>query len=150
MYREKFFNSLNIWFNEFIGWYSVLPIEAQVFVIIGILALLALAITILYYTIKGIAYLVFYILKGTYLLLKGIGYLFFKLFEGFYNLVSGKTNFQQKELIKNNNQAFKTIFCSECGRRFSEKMVQRLLNSEKAFCGNCGKEYRLNDAFVIA
>ncbi len=115
---------------------------------------MALTITVIYYIIKGIAYLVFYILKGTYLLLKGIGFAFYKLFEGFYNLVSGNTKYQTKRKLGENSDqtfsnesSFKTILCSECGKKFTEKIVQQLINSKKAFCVNCGQEYGLNDAF---
>lgn len=146
--------TINIWYNEFFEWFLLQPTIAQVFVIIGITALLALVVTLIYYIIKGIAYLVYYIIKGVYYLLKGIGFAFYKLFEGFYNLVSGKTKYQTKKKIdENSDQAFsnearfETIFCSECGRKFNEKMVQQLINSKKAFCVNCGKEYTLKDAF---
>ena len=148
-----FFESINMWYNEFVEWYLVQPIFAQIFVIIGIVVILALAVTLVYYIIKGIAYLVYYILKGVFYLLKGIGFAFFKLFEGFYKIVSGQTEFQQKrkiisdtDHIMNNDNRYETIFCSECGKKFSEKMVQQLVTTNKAFCVNCGKEYRLTSA----
>ena len=151
---KNFFDTINMWYNEFADWFLLQLIFAQLFVIIGIITLLALTITLVYYIIKGIVYLGYYIIKGTYYLLKGIGFAFYKLFEGFYNLVSGKTKFQTKKLLsKNSEQAFtneylyETIFCSECGRKFTEKMVQQIVNSKKAFCVNCGKEYRLINSF---
>ncbi len=150
MDMNYFFESINMWYNEFVEWYSLQPIFAQIFVIIGIIIILALAVTLVYYIIKGIAYLVYYILKGIFYLLKGIGFAFFKLFEGFYKIVSGETKFQQKrkilsntDHIMNNNNRYETIFCSECGNKFSEKMVQQLVTTNKVFCVNCGKEYRL-------
>ncbi|MCK4380409.1 MAG: hypothetical protein KAW51_04665 [Candidatus Lokiarchaeota archaeon] len=87
---ENVINNIGFWYNVFIEWYNSAPIVAQVLAIIGIITLLALAITLVYYIIKGIAYLVYYIFKGLYLLLKYIGYGFYRLTEGFYFLVSGK------------------------------------------------------------
>ena len=81
---------LYLWYNEFIDWYSVQPIYGQILVIVGIIAILALAITLVYYMIKGIVYLIYYILKGISSLLKWIGLGLFKLGEGFYYLVSGE------------------------------------------------------------
>ena len=144
------FESINMLYNDFVEWYLLQPIFAQIFVIIGIIVILALAVTLVYYIIKGIAYLVYYILKGVFYLLRGIGFAFFKLFEGFYNIVSGKTKFQQKRKIisdtahiTNNDRRYDTIFCSECGKKFSEKMVQQLDTANNAFCVSCGKEYRI-------
>ena len=63
--------------EQFIEWFLSMPIEAQVLVIVGVVASLILAGIIVYFVLKGVAYLVYYILKGVYLLLKGIfvGYL---------------------------------------------------------------------------
>lgn len=150
----NFFDLIKMWYNEIVEWYLLQPIFAQLFIIIGIITLLALTVTLVYYIVKGIVYLGYYIIKGVYYLLKGVGFAFYKLFEGFYNLVSGKTKYQTKQkLLKNSEQTFsnekiyETIFCSECGRKFTEKMVQQINNSKKTFCVNCGKEYRLIDAF---
>ncbi len=145
------FDSINKWYNEFIEWYMVQPIYGQIFAIIGIFVLLALAIILIYYVIKGIAYLVFYIIKGVYYILKGIGYGFFKLFEGFYKLVSGKRKSQVKENIETDEKHIDTnelniIYCSECGRRFTKKMNHQLSVNGIAFCVNCGKQFRLINA----
>ena len=109
--------------------------EFQILSIIGIIALLALAVTLIYYVIKGIAYLFYYILKGIYYLLKGIGFGIFKLCEGFYKLVSGelKANKQIENSNTNGENQFdrnqdSSIFCTECGRKFSEKMTSTCIN----------------------
>jgi len=141
----NFFDIIKMWFNEFIEWYLLQPIFAQLFIIIGIITLLALTVTLVYYIVKGIVYLGYYIIKGVYYLLKGIGFAFYKLFEGFYNLVSGQV--KNIEQTFSDEKIYETIFCSECGRKFTEKMVQQINNSKKTFCVNCGKEYRLIDAF---
>jgi len=151
MDMKDIFNNINIWYNEFIEWYLVQPIYGQIFAIIGIFVLLALVIILIYYIIKGIAYLVFYIIKGVYYLLKGIGYGFFKLFEGFYNLVSGKRKSQAKEDIETdekhiNKNELNIIYCSECGRRFSNKMNYQLAANGIVFCVNCGKQFSLINA----
>ena len=139
-----------LWYNEFVEWYLVQPIYGQILAIIGIIALLALAVTLIYYVIKGIAYLIFYILKGIYYLLKGIGLGIFKLCEGFYNLVSGKS--KTKKQTENNNlyignqinrTDYNILYCNECGKRFSENMINKTLSNGNVFCVYCGKEFNL-------
>ena len=140
-------NNLHLWYMEFVDWYLVQPIYGQILTIVGIIAILALVITVVYYIIKGIAYLVYYILKGTYYLLKGIGLGFFKLSEGLYYLVSGEQN--PKKQTKNDNcktnlEVNKTIlYCSECGIRLSVKMINQMFSSNIAYCVNCGKALKL-------
>lgn len=145
-------DTIILWYDKFIEWYLVQPIYGQVLTIIGIIALLALVITLIYYVIKGIAYLFYYILKGIYLLLKGIGFGIFKLCEGFYKLVSGdaKKNKHTNNVILPNEDQFNNIqtnitFCTECGSRFSEKMIRKILLNGNVFCVNCGKEFTLNE-----
>ncbi|MFX1454690.1 MAG: hypothetical protein ACFFDB_04885 [Promethearchaeota archaeon] len=140
-------DNLYLWYNEFINWYVAQPIYGQILSIIGIIALLTLIITLIYYIIKGIAYLIYYILKGVYYLLKGIGLLFYKISKGFYKLVSGekKPNIQiEKEELPNkvtyNNRI---MFCSGCGKIMSERMINHLLSRNFAYCDNCGKGQRL-------
>jgi len=137
-------------YNEFLEWYLVQPIYGQVLAIIGIIALLALAVTLIYYVIKGIAYLIFYTLKGIYYLLKGIGLGIFKLCEGFYKLVSGEFKTKKQTEINNghtgsqfNGMNTNVLFCNECGKRFSEKMMEKILSNGNVFCINCGKDFNL-------
>ncbi len=150
---EYVINSIGFWYNVFIEWYISAPLVAQVFAIIGIITLLALAITLVYYIIKGIAYLVYYIFKGLYLLLKYIGYGFYKLTEGFYFLVSGKQKPSKQESSHTNiqNTAIKQNsyileYCSECGRRMSKRMKLHFEKNGMAFCENCGTQLTLNHA----
>ena len=139
---------IGVWYNEFIEWYFVQPIYGQILALVGIIAIIALSITLIYYMIKGIAYLVYYIIKGIYYLLKGIGLGIFKLCEGFYNLVSGK--YKSVEKSQNNNsqtpEFINTAFyCTECGKKFSDKILSQLGKSGLAFCMSCGKEFNLNE-----
>ena len=145
-------DTIFLWYNEFVEWYLVQPIYGQILSIIGIIALLALVITLIYYVIKGIAYLFYYILKGIYYLLKGIGLGIFKLCEGFYKLVSG--DLKANKQIENNNTysenqfngtKYNIIFCTECGKKFSEKMIRKILLNGNVFCVNCGKEFIRNE-----
>jgi len=145
-------DTIYLWYNEFIEWYSVQPIYGQILSIVGIIALLALAVTLIYYVIKGIAYLIYYTLKGIYYLLKGIGLGVFKLCEGFYNLVSGKykTKKQTEDTIllvedQINNINNTVLYCTECGKRFSENMIKKIFSIGNVFCVNCGKEFNLLD-----
>jgi hypothetical protein len=147
---NDFLENIRIWFNEFIDWYLIQPHYGQVLVGIGIVALLALIITLVYYILKGIAYLVYYIMKGMYYILKGIGYGFYKLFECLYYLVSGKTrNSPQqdsKSLVENNIKDKSLVifeFCNECGAKISEKMRKHLDTYGMVFCVNCGNQFTL-------
>ena len=80
----------NIAWHEIIDWFLVQPIYAQVLVLIGVFAVLTLAVILVYYILKGVAYLIYYLLKGIYYLLRGIGLLFYKIFEALYYAISGK------------------------------------------------------------
>ncbi|MDX1798445.1 MAG: hypothetical protein R3255_07340 [Candidatus Lokiarchaeia archaeon] len=152
---ETFLENIGLWFNTFIEWYIEQPLYGQVLVIIGIVAVLALTVTLLYYIIKGVAYLIYYIIKGVFYLLKYIGFGIYKLFEGFYFLVSGKSKLKTKK-NKEINIEHKTLnyqqvlplkFCSECGKRISTSMKNHLKSNENVFCVNCGT--RLNRKNVI-
>ncbi len=149
-----------LWYNKFIEWYLVQPNYGQILVIIGIVALLAILITLVYYLIKGISYLVYYAIKGVYYLLKGVGFGFYKLCEGFYYLISGepKPKKQKQNLIPQmpNGQSeepyrlmeivqHNIIYCNECGNKFSEKMHNNLKINGIAFCVHCGKRFELNE-----
>ena len=145
-------DNIYLWYNEFIEWYLVQPIYGQVLAIIGIIALLSLAVIAIYYVIIGISYLIYYTLKGIYYLLKGIGLGIFKLCEGFYNLVSGE--YKSKKQTVNNpvhiedqfNSVWNNIlYCNECGKRFSDKMMKKIVTNGNVFCVNCGKEFYLNE-----
>ncbi|MFX1499704.1 MAG: hypothetical protein ACFFDH_01925 [Promethearchaeota archaeon] len=150
---ENIFKNIGVWYDTFVDWYLVQPIYGQVLAIIGIITLIALAITLVYYVIKGIAYLVYYIFKGIYLLLKYIGYGFYKLTEGFYYLVSGKTKPKKQEnsqkIIENNyisEYNYVLEYCSECGRKLSNRMKFYFEKNGMAFCENCGTRLTSNHA----
>ena len=83
--------------QEIVDWFLLQPVYAQVLVLIGVFAVLTLAVILVYYILKGVGYLVYYILKGVYYLLKGIGLLFYKIFEGLYYAISGKTKPEKNE-----------------------------------------------------
>ncbi|MFX0038277.1 MAG: hypothetical protein ACFFCY_01035 [Promethearchaeota archaeon] len=146
---ENFFENIGIWYNTFVDWYLQQPLYGQILALIGIIAILALAVTLLYYIIKGISYLIYYSIKGIFYLLKYVGYGIFKLFEGFYLLVSGKT-----KIKKQNNNQFNTQhnysknqqvlleYCRECGRKITNKMKNHLELNEVVFCVNCGTRLR--------
>ncbi len=150
---EEFFNSIGFWYNIFVEWYLSAPIVAQVFAIIGLVTIFALAVTLVYFAIKGVAYLVYYILKGLYLLLKYIGYGFYKLTEGFYLLVSGKKKPSKAKSSQTNiqntvsyHQNYILEFCSECGRKVSDRMKVNFEKNGMTFCENCGTQLNLNHA----
>ncbi|MFX1366388.1 MAG: hypothetical protein ACFFCE_04540 [Promethearchaeota archaeon] len=151
---ENIFDNIGFWYDTFVEWYLEQPIYGQVLAIIGIIALIAFTITLIYYVIKGIAYLVYYIFKGIYLLLKYIGYGFYKLTEGFYYLVSGKAKPKKQEspqtIIENNYNSenhYILEYCSECGRKLSNRMKYHFEKNGMAFCENCGTRLTVNHAF---
>jgi hypothetical protein len=147
--------------EEIVNWFVVQPLYGQILVLIGVIAVLALAVVIVYYVLKGVAYLVYYILKGVYYLLKGLGLLFYKIFEGLYYVISGKPKpgTQQQQLqpqysapIVQKTPVQKTIqsvhsevsFCSECGNKFTDSMIRTLSEKNTAYCIHCGKGYQAN------
>ena len=150
--------------EEIVNWYLAQPIYGQILVLVGFFALLALAVVIAYYIIKGIAYLVYYLIKGVYYLLKGIGLLFYKLFEALYYAISGKQKPEtasvpdqqappqvekEPEPIIPVQRAYQNVhpdvaFCSECGSKFSDSMVQTLSSKGFVYCIHCGKGFKSN------
>ncbi|MFW9972309.1 MAG: hypothetical protein ACFFDF_19140 [Candidatus Odinarchaeota archaeon] len=150
---ETFLENIGVWYNTFVEWYLQQPLYGQVLAIIGIVALLALLITLIYYLVKGIAYLVYYIIKGIFYLLKYIGYGIFKLFQGFYLIVSGESKSKTKNYnqISHQNNSIKEpivfiAYCSECGKKVTNKMKYHLETHEIVFCVNCGTRLRRNQA----
>ncbi|MHA2048479.1 MAG: hypothetical protein ACW986_02590 [Promethearchaeota archaeon] len=149
---KNIIDAILLWYDEFVDWYLIQPIYGQVLTIIGVIAIIALAITLVYYVIKGVAYLIYYILKGIYYFLKGIGLGFYKLCEAFYYLVSGEQKpikQSQGDIVKSNENSIKmfndSLYCSECGRKFSDKMTRQMLTNGIIFCVNCGKQFKIND-----
>jgi len=152
-----------ILWEEIVNWFLVQPIYGQVLVLVGVIALLALAVVIVYYVLKGVAYLVYYIIKGVYYLLKAIGLLFYKTFEALYYAISGKSKPEsdtpaqgqqalpqvekQPEPITLVQKTYQTVnldvaFCSECGSKFSDSMNQTLSNEGFVYCIHCGKGFQ--------
>ena len=152
-----------IQWEEIVNWFLVQPIYGQILVLVGVIAILALAVVITYYVLKGVAYLIYYIIKGVYYLLKGIGLLFYKAFEALYYAISGETKpgccapaqeqhvpplvEKQPEPITPIQKTYQTInpdvaFCSECGSKFSDSMNQTLTNKGFVYCIHCGKGFQ--------
>ena len=170
MNQAYFFGT--IW-QEIVDWFLIQPIYAQILVLVGVFAVLTLAVILIYYILKGVGYLVYYILKGVYYLLKGIGLLFYKIFEGLYYAISGKPRpqsntetpqqapqQQQPPQVKKEEEPIVPIqkssqlvrpevtFCSECGSRFTDTMLQSLTETGVAYCIHCGskktQEYQMS------
>ncbi|MBY8991198.1 MAG: hypothetical protein KGD58_10635 [Candidatus Lokiarchaeota archaeon] len=156
--------------EEIVNWFATQPLYGQILVLIGVFAVLALAVVIVYFVLKGVAYLVYYVLKGVFYLLKGIGLLFYKIFEGLYYAISGKPKpestaveeqqappqvivVKEPEPITPVQRTYKTVqsdvaFCSECGSPFSDSMVQTLFNKGFVFCIRCGHGYQANSTKI--
>ncbi|MFX0029328.1 MAG: hypothetical protein ACFE8B_08970 [Candidatus Hermodarchaeota archaeon] len=157
-------NIFGVPWEEIVDWYIAQPLYGQILVLIGLFAVLALAVVIVYYVLKGVAYLVYYVIKGIYYLLKGIGLLFYKLFEALYYAISGKpkpevANVQEQatppqvekepEPITPVQRTYQKVqpdvaFCSECGNPFSDSMIQTLTNKGFVYCIRCGHGFQTN------
>jgi hypothetical protein len=164
-------NVFGIAWQEIVDWFIAQPIYAQILVLIGVFAVLVLAVILVYYVLKGVGYLIYYILKGVYYLLKGIGLLFYKIFEGLYYAISGKTKpepkvetieqipQQQPPQVKEEEPIVpiqttpqvvrpEITFCSECGSKFTDTMLQSLSETGVAYCIHCGskktQEYQMS------
>jgi hypothetical protein len=158
-------NVFGIAWQEIVDWFLAQPIFAQVLVLIGVFAVLALAVILVYYILKGVGYLIYYLFKGIYYLLKGIGLLFYKLFEGLYYAISGKpkpqkcctpsqeqpSSQQQSPQVEEEEPIVpiqktpqvvrpEVTFCSECGNKFTDTMLQSLTETGVAYCIHCGSK----------
>ncbi len=166
-------NIFGITWQEIVNWFLAQPIYAQVLVLIGVFAVLVLAVILVYYILKGVGYLVYYLLKGVYYLLKGIGLLFYKLFEGLYYAISGKPKPQKNQTlpeqpapppppqvireeepivpIQKSQQVVRpeVAYCSECGNRFTDTMLQSLSERGVAYCIHCGNRKTQEDQMSI-
>ncbi len=151
--------------NEVLKWYLDLPVYAQLLCILAVFALITLVVVLVYYILKGTAYLVYYILKGTIYLVAALFYAIYKFFEGLYYLFSGKEKpLKQKrfflfsknkenhsesanevaEVPKKLNQRVQSEvkFCSACGLKISDSMLEQLATNMVTFCPHCGKGYK--------
>lgn len=159
-----------LYWQEFLQWFLSVPLYGQVLVVVGAVAVLILALVVVYYVLKGVAYLVYYILKGVYLLLKGIFLGIYKLFEEIYYAITGKPRPVKKEeeseievepdasyvkvvepqvespIVMKDLAAIQpdAAYCSECGNQFTEQMQQKLHENGSTFCIYCGKGYKTN------
>ncbi|MHA1105526.1 MAG: zinc ribbon domain-containing protein [Promethearchaeota archaeon] len=154
--------------QEFLQWFLSVPIYGQVLVVVGAVAILILAVVVVYYVLKGVAYLIYYVLKGVYLLLKAIFLGLYKLFEELYYSVSGKPRPVKKEKEPESEHDISiaqvqepqietppvikqmspiqpdAAYCSECGNQITEQMQQKLQENGNVFCVYCGKGYKYN------
>jgi hypothetical protein len=161
------------YWEQFVVWFLDMPIYLQALFIVGVVAVIVLAVIIVYYVLKGVAHLVYYILKGTYLLIKGIFVGIFKLFEELYYVISGnprpvkepsdkkcceqpepaQLSPQEQEIILSSHKEIQivqpdAIFCSECGTQYTERMIEQLKLNGIAYCVYCGKGYKSSEIKV--
>ncbi len=149
--------------EEIVRWFGIQPIYAQILILVGVIALLALVITLVYYIFKGAAYLVYYLLKGAYNLLNGLGLLIYTALETLYYEITGKPkpgtelnpqsdspqtdkNPEPIAPVQKNYQQIEpdAIFCTECGSKYTDSMMHTLSNNESVFCIHCGKGFQSN------
>ena len=156
--------------EEIVKWYSALTLEAQVLVVIGLCAALALLFVGLYYLIKGVIYLVYYVILGAVNLVYGVFFLLFRLFEALYYGISGKPRPTEEERLKFKKIQIKkqkqkpeglpviavitpteivravpemtSLYCTECGNKLTNSMKKVLTKKGTAFCPYCGKVFQ--------
>jgi len=162
-WKNYHFDWFMLYWNQFVEWFMVQPLFAQILVVAGIFAILSLTLVIVYYIIKGFVYLVYYILKGVYYLLRYIALGVYKLFKALYYAISGKKkptnnhvqnsnvhqNFQQDykphpSKIIRIKEPDKVRYCSECGAEFTEKVSSLLISRGRVYCEHCGKKFYSN------
>lgn len=155
-------------FGEFAEWFLAQPLYGQVLVIVGIVALLVAACALVFYILKGIAYLIYYILKGVYYLLKGVVVGSYRIVRALYFALAGKPDPKKQKkmeekvpepleqeksvpLVASSQRSIDVFkpeveyFCSECGGKFSERMIGNLRAKGLTFCEQCGKGFRAEE-----
>jgi len=133
------FNWFIEYWNEFVDWFVIQPLFAQILVIAGIFAIIAATIFIIYYIFFGI----------------------YKFFDAIYKAIVGEEKPIEKTIDINSSKEIiiqnyrhrprpngvqiknpKSVhFCSECGVEFSNKITGLLLSRGIVYCENCGKKY---------
>ncbi len=142
------------YWQEFANWFATIPLLAQILLIIGAFAVIALAVILVYYVLKGVAYLIYYIFKGIYYLLKGIGMGIYKLCEALYYAISGKQKPVKQTSIENvtpqqpiqvktpvgrpYQDPARISFCNECGAKFTRRMSEQIDTKGQVYCVHCG------------
>ncbi len=138
---------------EFIEWFIEAPLFAQFLMVAGIIAIAALAITLVYYLLKGLYLLLKAIFKGLYELgKKGYKWMERELKEfsdscchyrssQYYNprhseFVESQPKKEHKKAMIKDQEKLK--YCSLCGAPVSGKMLNILNINGKAFCEHCG------------
>ncbi|TFG25812.1 MAG: hypothetical protein EU533_00680 [Promethearchaeota archaeon] len=163
---HQFAEHASFYWQEFLEWFLSIPMYGQALVIVGAVAVVALAGILVYYVLKGVAYLIYYILKGVYYLLKAIFMGIYKIFEELYYAISGKPK-PIKEESKKEEEVAQVIepkiisqikdsapseydlvqpnatYCSECGSEFSAHMKEKLSANGSVFCIHCGKGFKV-------
>lgn len=149
--------------GAFNSWFFNLPVFVQATMIIFTVAVIILTLIAVYYILKGVAYLLYYIFKG-------IGILIYRIFSGLYYAITGKTRPEKEDKKANKLERRATkvpnsnyrpqkqhlkeyrpeivYYCSECGMKFTDKMMYQIESSGVAFCEQCGKGFRLTSEVI--
>ena len=153
--------------SEFVSIFWNLPVIMQILIVIGIVLVLGLVFTGIYYLIKGICYLIYYILMGVFYLIKGIVIGFYRLCEALYYAISGKQKpikgakaaplqqapvaapvvIIQKTVPVHNTE--EVSFCPHCGVKFTERMMDNLKTKGMVYCNFCGKGFSRDGSVEI-
>ena len=132
----------NYYWQQFLEWFLSIPMYGQALVIVGAVAVVALAGILVYYVLKGTAYLIYYILKGVYYLLKAIFIGIYKIFEELYYAISGKpkpVKAQKSEESEELQQVVEPKVVSKA--KYSAPSEYDMIRPNAAYCNECGSEF---------
>jgi len=121
-----------------------------------------LSLIAVYYILKGVAYLIYYLFKG-------IGMLTYRLVSGIYYAFTGKTrpvkknsseSEKEQEIIRERPLSLQNriireykpdiiFYCSECGMKFTDKMMYQIDHKGISFCEHCGKGFTQSNLSVM-
>ncbi|TFF98010.1 MAG: hypothetical protein EU547_02740 [Promethearchaeota archaeon] len=155
---EQLINLLRSYLIAFVNYFVEAPLFAQILMGIGLFALIAISITLIYYIAKGIYLLIKKICQGIYKLGQKIYRFIEQKIEEFEHTDychqwcrakdsrdgdSSESNISQKEkkIIVKNPQRVK--FCSFCGEALSSRALNILAKDGRAFCENCGRIHEI-------
>lgn len=135
----------------------------QLLIMVGVIAVVSLVITLVYYLIKGVLYLIYYTLKavvyityyslkGVYLLLKAMVKIAVKILEKVGDFLDSIFNRDitpekvgaQMEAITVPKTIISPKFCPICGNAFDEIMDEVLHKEGHAFCQSCGAKAEIH------
>ena len=141
-------------FADFLDFFQIQPLYLQIIIIAFLTACTVGMVTFAYYCIKAVVTFFIKLIKGTFKIgeaaIKYKKPLNHKI--GDHNAVTspnqkGKngTDVNEKAMKPNGtlDEKVKSVdyHCTNCGNKFSDKMMRTIINNEKVFCEYCGQGF---------